>query len=130
MQERADKLRKLKLVENIKDFDDFQQWALDNKGDWEMIDGGIRSLVDSLPLAEEPLYYVHCAEDLIDNAYDLTDFMATWNNVQQTGPQLRPVSAGGTSERPTHDGPGAAYPDHSGATEWDGRGTAGCAGLP
>jgi hypothetical protein len=81
--ERADKLRKLKLVENIKDFDDFQQWALDNKGDWEMIDGGIRSLVDSLPLAEEPLYYVHCAEDLIDNAYDLTDFMATWNNVQQ-----------------------------------------------
>jgi hypothetical protein len=81
--ERADKLRKLKLVENIKDFDDFQQWALDNKGDWEMIDGGIRSLVDSLPLADEPLYYVHCAEDLIDNAYDLTDFMATWNNVQQ-----------------------------------------------
>jgi len=81
--ERADKLRKLKLVENIKDFGDFQQWALQNKDDWEMIDGGIRSLVDSLPLAEEPLYYVHCAEDLIDNAYDLTDFMATWNNVQQ-----------------------------------------------
>ena len=81
--ERADKLRKLKLVENIKDFDDFQQWALSNKDDWEMIDGGIRSLVDSLPLAEEPLYYVHCAEDLIDNAYDMTDFMATWNNVQQ-----------------------------------------------
>jgi len=81
--ERADKLRKLKLVENIKDFDDFQQWALEDKDDWEMIDGGIRSLIDSLPLADEPLYYVHCAEDLIDNAYDLTDFMATWNNVQQ-----------------------------------------------
>jgi hypothetical protein len=81
--ERVDKLRKLKLVENIKDFDDFQQWALDNKDDWEMIDGGIRSLVDSLPLADEPLYYVHCAEDLIDNAYDLTDYVATWNNVQQ-----------------------------------------------
>jgi hypothetical protein len=81
--ERVDKLRKLKLVENIKDFDDFQQWALDNKGDWEMIDGGIRSLIDSLPLADEPLYYVHCAEDLIDNAYDLTDFVSTWNNVRQ-----------------------------------------------
>jgi hypothetical protein len=81
--ERADKLRRLKLAENIKDFDDFQKWALDNKDDWEMIDGGIRSLVDSLPLAEEPLYYVHCAEDLIDNAYDLTDYVATWNNVQQ-----------------------------------------------
>jgi hypothetical protein len=81
--ERVGKLRKLKLVENIKDFDDFQQWALDNKDDWEMIDGGIRSLIDSLPLAEEPLYYVHCAEDLIDNAYDLTDYIATWNNVQQ-----------------------------------------------
>jgi hypothetical protein len=81
--ERVDKLRKLKLVENIGDFDDFQQWALDNKGDWETIDGGIRSLVDSLPLADESLYYVHCAEDLIDNAYDLTDFVSTWNNVQQ-----------------------------------------------
>ena len=83
MQQRADKLRKLKLVENIKDFDDFQQWALDNKDDWEMIDGGIRSLVDYLPLEDGPLAYVHCAEDLIDNAYDLTDFVATWNNVQQ-----------------------------------------------
>lgn len=81
--ERADKLRRLKLVENIKDFDDFQQWALEDKDDWEMIDGGIRSLIDSLPLADEPLYYVHCAEDLIDNAYDLTDFVSTWNNVQQ-----------------------------------------------
>jgi hypothetical protein len=81
--ERVDKLRKLKLVENIKDFDDFQQWALDNKDDWEMIDGGIRSLVDSLPLEEGPLAYVHCAEDLIDNAYDLTDYVATWKNVQQ-----------------------------------------------
>jgi hypothetical protein len=81
--ERADKLRKLDLVKNIKDFDDFRKWALGNKDDWEMIDGGIRSLVDFLPLEAEPLSYVHCAEDLIDNAYDLTDFVATWNNVQQ-----------------------------------------------
>jgi len=81
--ERADKLRKLDLVKNVKDFDDFRKWALENKSDWEMIDGGIRSLIDSLPLAAEPLSYVHCAEALIDNAYDLTDFVSTWNNVQQ-----------------------------------------------
>jgi len=81
--ERADKLRRLKLAENINDFGEFQKWALDNKEDWEMIDEGFRSLVDYLPLAEEPLAYVHCAEDLIDNAYDLTDYIATWNNVQQ-----------------------------------------------
>jgi hypothetical protein len=81
--ERADKLRRLKLAENIDDFGEFQKWALDNKEDWEMIDEGFRSLVDYLPLAEEPLAYVHCAEDLIDNAYDLTDFVATWDNVQQ-----------------------------------------------
>jgi len=81
--ERADKLRKLNLVKNVKDFDDFRKWALEDKSDWEMIDGGIRSLIDSLPLEAEPLSYVHCAEDLIDNAYDLTDFIATWNNVQQ-----------------------------------------------
>jgi hypothetical protein len=81
--ERADKLRRLKLAENIDDFGEFQKWALDNKEDWEMIDEGFRSLVDYLPLAEEPLAYVHCAEDLIDNAYDLTDYIATWNNVQQ-----------------------------------------------
>ena len=81
--ERADKLRRLKLAENIDDFGEFQKWALNNKEDWEMIDEGFRSLVDYLPLAEEPLAYVHCAEDLIDNAYDLTDYIATWNNVQQ-----------------------------------------------
>jgi hypothetical protein len=81
--ERADRLRKLKLAENIDDFGEFQKWALNNKEDWEMIDEGFRSLVDYLPLAEEPLAYVHCAEDLIDNAYDLTDYIATWNNVQQ-----------------------------------------------
>jgi hypothetical protein len=81
--QRADKLRRLELAKNIKDFNDFREWAVSNQEDWDMIEDGMRSLVDYLPLEEEPLAYVHCAEDLIDNAYDLTDFVATWNNVQQ-----------------------------------------------
>ena len=81
--QRADKLRRLELAKNIKDFNDFRVWALSNQEDWGMIEDGMRSLVDYLPLEDGPLAYVHCAEDLIDNAYDLTDFVATWNNVQQ-----------------------------------------------
>jgi hypothetical protein len=81
--QRADKLRRLELAKNIKDFNDFRVWALSNQDDWGMIEDGMRSLVDYLPLEDGPLAYVHCAEDLIDNAYDLTDFVATWNNVQQ-----------------------------------------------
>jgi hypothetical protein len=81
--QRADKLRRLELAKNIKDFDDFRVWALSNQDDWGMIEDGMRSLVDYLPLEDGPLAYVHCAEDLIDNAYDLTDYVATWNNVQQ-----------------------------------------------
>ena len=53
---------------------------------------------------------MHCAEDLIDNAYDLTDFVATWNNVQQLDHNsdqfLKAVRLNGT-----HDGPGAADTD-------------------
>jgi len=81
--QRADKLRRLELAKNIKDFNDFRVWALSNQDDWGMIEDGMRSLVDYLPLEDGPLAYVHCAEDLIDNAYDLTDYVATWNNVQQ-----------------------------------------------
>jgi hypothetical protein len=29
------------------------------------------------------LFYIHCAQYLIDNAYDASDFTVTWNNVQQ-----------------------------------------------
>ena len=81
--ERADKLRKLALVKNIKDFDDFRKFALEHKTEWETIEEGTRSLVDSLPISKEALSYVHCGEDLIDNAYDYVDLVSTWNNVQQ-----------------------------------------------
>jgi hypothetical protein len=65
---------------------DYTQWALTHKNEWEQIDGFIRQIIDMSPLKKldwEPLFYIHCAQYLIDNAYDVTDFTATWNNVQQ-----------------------------------------------
>ena len=84
--ERAEKLQKLELVKNIKDFGDYTQWALTHKNEWEQIDGFIRQIIDLSSLKNldwEPLFYIHCAQYLIDNAYDASDFTVTWNNVQQ-----------------------------------------------
>jgi hypothetical protein len=74
--------RKLDLAKNLKSFDEFRAWALSNKSDWGMIDEGFRQLVSSMPLNTELNSYVNCTEDLIDNAYDLTDLLATMDNVQ------------------------------------------------
>ena len=78
-----DQRRKLALAKDLKSFSDYKKWVMENKGDWEMIEDGTRQLIDSLPLKSGPMAYVRCAEDLIDNAYDLTDLVATWDNVQQ-----------------------------------------------
>ena len=78
-----DQRRKLGLLKDLKTFDDYKKWALENQGDWEQIDGGIRQLIDTLPLSSEASFYVQCAQQLIDNAYDVTDFVVTWDNVQQ-----------------------------------------------
>ena len=78
-----DQRRKLALAKDLKSFSDYKKWVMENKSDWAMIEEGTRQLIDSLPLEPGPMAYVRCAEDLIDNAYDLTDLVVTWDNVQQ-----------------------------------------------
>ena len=75
--------RRLELAKDIKSFDDFRKWAMEDKSNWEMVGEGARQLVDHLPLKAEAMSYVRCGKDLIDNLYDFTDLAVTWNNVQQ-----------------------------------------------
>ncbi len=70
----------LKRAKELKGFDDLQQWVLSHKGKAEMIDEGIRQLSVLNPEIQS---YLRCYEDLIDNAYDLTDMMATMDNVDR-----------------------------------------------
>jgi len=76
-------VRRLGLLKNLKDFDDYRKWALEEKGDWEKIDGGLRQIADLLPLKAEPMFYIHCAQYVIDNAYDVVDWTVTWDNLRQ-----------------------------------------------
>jgi membrane-associated protease RseP (regulator of RpoE activity) len=73
--------RKLEILKDAKDFKEFARWALSNKKDWEMIEDGVRKLIEAMPLAEEPMAIVKGAQALIDNIYDVTDYQTTWENL-------------------------------------------------
>jgi hypothetical protein len=79
----------LKQAKDLKSFSEFKEWALNNQGGWEKLEEGGRQVValwtlsKDLPLNREMQSYVRCGEDLIDNAYDLTDMMATMDNVDR-----------------------------------------------
>jgi hypothetical protein len=75
-------LRMLERAKDLKTFDDFQKWVLEEKSDPEMYEEGMRQLIAMLPFGPEVQSYVNCAQDLIDNAYDLVDLVNTWDNVQ------------------------------------------------
>ncbi|MDR3726121.1 MAG: PDZ domain-containing protein [Terracidiphilus sp.] len=77
--------RRIKTLENLKTFEDYREWALSNKKDWEMLETGIRQLMEFLPLDENPRLsiLVHGTEAVVDGAYDLVDFKATWDNLKQ-----------------------------------------------
>ena len=82
---RKDQERKLQLLKNLKTFNDYKEWALSHKDDWEMMDQGFRQLLEFLPLDENPglSIGVHSAEALVDGAYDVADFYGTWSNLKQ-----------------------------------------------
>jgi hypothetical protein len=77
--------RRIKTLETLKTFEDYREWALSNKKDWEMMETGIRQLMEFLPLDENPRLslLVHGSEAVVDGAYDLVDFKATWDNLKQ-----------------------------------------------
>lgn len=76
-------MRMLDRAKDLKTFDDFQKWVLEEKSDDEMYEEGMRQLIAMLPFGPEVQSYANAAEDLIDNAYDLVDLVNTWDNVQQ-----------------------------------------------
>ena len=80
-----DQERKLELIEDLKSFSDYKEWALNHKDDWETIDRRFRQMLEFLPLDENPelSISVHSAEALMDWTYDIADFYATWSNLQQ-----------------------------------------------
>ncbi len=76
--------RMLERATELRSFDDFQKWILEDKSNPEMYDEAVRQLISDLPFfSPEVKSYANCAEDLIDNAYDYVDLVSTWNNVQQ-----------------------------------------------
>ena len=106
--QRADKLRRLELAKNIKDFNDFRVWALSNQDDWGMIEDGMRSLVDYLPLEDGPLRLRALCRGPDRQRVRPDGLCRHMEQCAATGPQLRPVPASGAPEWRAHDGPGAA----------------------
>jgi hypothetical protein len=70
----------LKRAKELKSLYDFKEWVLSNKDKPETFDEGIRQLAVLNPEIQS---YLRCYEDLIDNAYDLTDMLATMENVDR-----------------------------------------------
>ena len=79
----------LQQAKELKSFFDFKEWALSKQGGWEMLEEGGRQLAalttlsKELPVNQELQSYIRCSEDLVDNAYDLTDLLATMDNVDR-----------------------------------------------
>ena len=79
----------LKQAKELKSFSDFKEWALTKQGGWEMLEEGGRQLAalstlsKELPVNQELQSYIRCSEDLVDNAFDLTDLLATMDNVDR-----------------------------------------------
>lgn len=74
----------LKQAKELKSFSDFKEWALTKQDNWEMLQEGARQLAalktwsKQLPVNREIQSYIRCGEDLIDNAYDMTDLWLPW----------------------------------------------------
>jgi hypothetical protein len=82
----ADRVRvkqKVEILRGAKDAKEFARWALSNKKDWEMIEGGGRLFLEELPLGPEYQAVVKGTEAIIDNIYDAADYLVTWQNLSQ-----------------------------------------------
>jgi hypothetical protein len=79
----------LQQAKELKSFSDFKEWALTKQGGWEKLEEGGRQLAaltklsDNLLMNQELQSYIRCSEDLVDNAFDLTDLLATMDNVDR-----------------------------------------------
>ena len=78
-----EQLRRLLLAKDIKSFDDFRKWVMEDKNNWAMIEDGARQLVDHLGLSGEAMSYVRAGKGVIDTVYDFMDVAATSERVEQ-----------------------------------------------
>lgn len=76
-------MRMLERAKDLKTFDDFQKWVLEEKSDNEMYEEGMRQIIAMLPFGPGVQSYVNASEDVIDNFYDFVDLKNTWENVDQ-----------------------------------------------
>ena len=88
----------LQQAKELKSFSEFKEWALAKQDNTDKVEEGARQIFGLIPLSKEILVnqeiqsYIRCGEALIDNAYDLTDLLATMDNVGQARPQHSAVS--------------------------------------
>ncbi len=79
----------LQQAKELKSFSEFKNWALAKQDNTDKVEEGARQIVGLVPLSKELLVnqeiqsYIRCGEALIDNAYDLTDLLATMDNVDR-----------------------------------------------
>ncbi len=78
-----EQLRRLLLAKDIKSFDDFRKWVMEDKNNWAMIEDGARQLADHVGLSNEAMSYVRAGKAVIDNVYDFMDVAATSERVEQ-----------------------------------------------
>jgi hypothetical protein len=79
----------LQQAKELKSFSEFKEWALAKQDNTDKLEEGARQVFGLVPLSKELLVnqeiqsYIRCGEALIDNAYDLTDLLATMDNVDR-----------------------------------------------
>jgi hypothetical protein len=79
----------LQQARELKSFSEFKEWALAKQDNTDKLEEGARQVFGLVPLSKELLVnqeiqsYIRCGEALIDNAYDLTDLLATMDNVDR-----------------------------------------------
>jgi hypothetical protein len=79
----------LQQAKELKSFSEFKEWALAKQDNTDKLEEGARQFFALVPLSSKLLVnqeiqsYIRCGEALIDNAYDLTDLLATMDNVDR-----------------------------------------------
>jgi len=79
----------LQQAKELKSFSEFKEWALAKQDNTDKLEEGARQVFGLVSLSKELLVnqeiqsYIRCGEALIDNAYDLTDLLATMDNVDR-----------------------------------------------
>jgi hypothetical protein len=79
----------LQQAKELKSFSEFKDWALAKQDNTDKLEDGAQQVFGLVPLSKDVFVnqeiqsYIRCGEALIDNVYDLTDLLATMDNVDR-----------------------------------------------